>query len=117
MTAKQTSRKSHSREHDLSCNTEEHIRRRAYELYEQRRKVGALDDWLHAEAEILGTLKQQKIKAARKSEEQEKEKASEGLAEVKSKKQRRVSVLVRPSVLLSKTSSDPYSDRKLSQLL
>lgn len=33
------------------------IRRRAYELYEQRgREEGhAVDDWLHAEAEICGT--------------------------------------------------------------
>jgi len=34
---------------------EDEIRRRAYELYEQRGKVDgyALDDWLQAEAEVL----------------------------------------------------------------
>ena len=37
-------------------NIEERIRRRAYELYEERgREEGhALDDWLQAEAEITG---------------------------------------------------------------
>ena len=36
---------------------EEQIRRRAYELYETRGRADGyeLDDWLHAEAEILGT--------------------------------------------------------------
>jgi hypothetical protein len=36
---------------------EEQIRRRAYELYEARGKQDGqeLDDWLQAEAEILGT--------------------------------------------------------------
>jgi hypothetical protein len=34
--------------------TEEEIRKRAYELYLERRRycVGALDDWLEAEAEL-----------------------------------------------------------------
>ena len=42
------------------------IRKRAYELYEQRGRVDglALDDWLLAETEILGAQKQQKVKAA-----------------------------------------------------
>jgi hypothetical protein len=39
------------------------------ELYEQRGGVDgfALDDWLRAEAEILGAQKQQKVKAAKGS--------------------------------------------------
>jgi hypothetical protein len=38
-------------------NLEEEIRRRAYELYEERgREDGRdLDDWLRAEAEVTGT--------------------------------------------------------------
>jgi len=50
-----------------SSDIEELIRRRAYELYEQRGGVDgfALDDWLQAEAEILGKQKEQKVKAAR----------------------------------------------------
>jgi Protein of unknown function (DUF2934) len=46
---------------------EESIRRRAYELYEERGRVDgfALDDWLQAEAEILGKQEGQKVKAAR----------------------------------------------------
>jgi Protein of unknown function (DUF2934) len=36
------------------ANTDEHIRLRAYELYEQRGKVDGheLEDWLQAEAEL-----------------------------------------------------------------
>ena len=41
-------------------NTEEKIRVRAYELYEQRGRIDghALDDWLQAEAEILRRRRQ-----------------------------------------------------------
>jgi hypothetical protein len=48
---------------------QEQIRRRANELYEQRGRVPgfALDDWLHAETEILGAQKQQKVRAAKRS--------------------------------------------------
>ena len=40
-------------------NVEEKIRLRAYQLYEERGKVEghALDDWLQAQAEILGAKK------------------------------------------------------------
>jgi len=40
-------------------NAEEKIRLRAYQLYEERGKIEghALDDWLQAEAEILGAKK------------------------------------------------------------
>ena len=43
--------------------SEERIRLRAYELYEWRGRVDgfALDDWLQAEAEILGTGKKSKV--------------------------------------------------------
>jgi hypothetical protein len=39
---------------EAPTDLEEQIRRRAYELYEQRGRVGgyALDDWLQAEAEV-----------------------------------------------------------------
>jgi hypothetical protein len=70
MTAKSKSRKPPSPKPSQSSNIEERIRRRAYELYEQRgREDGfALDDWLQAEAEILGKQKGQKVKAARGSQ-------------------------------------------------
>ncbi|HXX73517.1 MAG TPA: DUF2934 domain-containing protein [Nitrospiraceae bacterium] len=38
----------------VSENLHERIARRAYEIYEQRIRQGALDDWLQAEGEILG---------------------------------------------------------------
>ncbi len=68
MTAESKSLRPHSRERDLPGNIEERIRRRAFELYEQRGKVNALalDDWLQAEAEILRAQKP-KIKVARGS--------------------------------------------------
>ena len=55
---------------DPPSDIEERIRRRAYELYEQRGGIEgfALDDWLQAEAEILGKQKGQKVKAARRSQ-------------------------------------------------
>jgi Protein of unknown function (DUF2934) len=43
----------------IPAELEEEIRRRAYELYEQRGKVDgyALYDWLQAEAEVLSAKK------------------------------------------------------------
>ncbi len=71
MTAKpKTSLGPRSPKPDLPSNAEERIRRRAYELYEQRGRLDgfALDDWLLAEREILGAQKQRKVKAARASQ-------------------------------------------------
>ncbi len=63
MGAKSTSRQ--GRPSDIQA----HIRSRAYELYEQRGKADgfALDDWLQAESEILGTRKPRKARAAKAS--------------------------------------------------
>ena len=70
MTAKSKSRKPRSGKAAQPNDIEEGIRRRAYELYEQRGRVDgfALDDWLQAEREILGAQKQGKVKAARASQ-------------------------------------------------
>jgi Protein of unknown function (DUF2934) len=70
MTAKSKSRKRRSPEPSYSSDMEERIRRRAYNLYEQRGRVNgfALDDWLKAEHEILGAQKQGKAKAASASQ-------------------------------------------------
>ena len=67
MTTKSKSRKPSSPKPAQPNDIEERIRRRAYELYEERGRVNgfALDDWLQAEAEILGKQKGQKVKAAR----------------------------------------------------
>jgi hypothetical protein len=67
MTAKSKSGEPRSRKTSSSNDVTERVHRRAYQLYEQRGKVDgfALDDWLQAEAEILGALKQRKVKAAR----------------------------------------------------
>lgn len=56
MTAKSKSREPRSGKANPPTNTEERIRRRAYELYEHRGRVDgfALDDWLQAESEIRG---------------------------------------------------------------
>lgn len=69
MTAKSKSWKPRSPKPDLSRDIGECIRQRAYELYEHRGRVDgfALDAWLQAETEILGTQKQQKVKAAKGS--------------------------------------------------
>lgn len=69
MTAKSKSREPHSRKPNLPSGIEERIRQRAYELHEQRGTVDgfALDDWLQAEAEILGAQKQQQLRAVRGS--------------------------------------------------
>jgi DUF2934 family protein len=70
MTTKPKSRKPRSPKPSRSSDIEERIRRCAYELYEQRGRVNgfALDDWLQAEAEILGAQKQRMTKAARSSQ-------------------------------------------------
>ena len=67
MTAKSKSRKPRSGKGNLPNSIEESVHGRAYELYEERGRVDgfALDDWLQAEAEILGKQKGQKVKAAR----------------------------------------------------
>jgi hypothetical protein len=55
----------------LGVTIKESMRRRAYDLYEQRGKVDgfALDDWgLQAEREILGAQKQAKAKTASASQ-------------------------------------------------
>ena len=69
MTAKSKVREPRSRKPSSSKDITEHIRQRAHELYEQRGKVDgfALEDWLQAEAEILGAQKQQKVRAAKGS--------------------------------------------------
>jgi hypothetical protein len=69
MTAKRRSREARARKIVQSSDIEERIRRRAYELYEQRGRVSgfALDDWLQAEGEILGVQKPPKVKTARGS--------------------------------------------------
>ena len=69
MTGKSKPRKTHSPKPAHSSAIEERIRRRSYELYEQRGRVDgfALDDWLQAEREILGAQKQLKVKAAKGS--------------------------------------------------
>jgi Protein of unknown function (DUF2934) len=66
MTTKPKSRKPRSPKASRSSDIEERIRRRAYELYEGRGRVEgfALEDWLQAEAEILGAQKQPNVKAA-----------------------------------------------------
>jgi Protein of unknown function (DUF2934) len=70
VTPKPKSGEPRSRKPDPTSNIEDRIRRRAYELYEQRGRVDgfALGDWLQAEGEILGAQKQHKAKAARGSQ-------------------------------------------------
>ncbi len=69
MTAKSKFREPRSGKANLPRDTEERIRRRAFELYEQRGRIDgfALDDWLQAEIEILGAQEQRKAKAAKGS--------------------------------------------------
>jgi len=66
MTAKSKSQEPRSGKANLPSNIEESVRRRAYELCEQRGRVDgfALDDWFQAESEILGA-RERKAKAAR----------------------------------------------------
>jgi hypothetical protein len=47
--------KQSSQTSSASKDLHDRIARRAYELYEGRIRQGALDDWLRAEREILGT--------------------------------------------------------------
>jgi len=70
MTAKSKSGKPRSPKPAYSSDIEERIRRRAYELYEERGRVDdfALDDWLQAECEILGSRKPLKVRAAKGSQ-------------------------------------------------
>jgi hypothetical protein len=67
MTEKSKSREPRPRKPNLPTDVEQQIRRRAYELYEQRDRVNgfALDDWLQAETEILGAQKRKKSNAAK----------------------------------------------------
>jgi hypothetical protein len=53
--ATQPSRISSDRPIDQNLDREEQVRRRAYEIYEQRGTVAGseIEDWLQAEAEIL----------------------------------------------------------------
>jgi len=69
MKTKSKSRESRSENAKFPTGVEERIRQRAYELYLQRGRVDgfALDDWLQAEGEIVGTRKPLKVKAAKKS--------------------------------------------------
>ena len=68
MAAKPKSREPLPRKLKPSNNGEEKILQRAYELYEQRGMTEghALDDWLQAEAEILGRRGQPKNMRRRK---------------------------------------------------
>ena len=70
MTAKSRSRQPCAANTAQSTNSEDRIRHRAYQLYEQRGSVDgfALDDWFQAEAEILRAQKQPKVKAAKAAE-------------------------------------------------
>lgn len=54
---------------EKELNTDERIRRRAHELYEQRGRFEgfAVEDWLQAETEILGRQKPSKTKEAKRS--------------------------------------------------
>lgn len=69
MTAKSKFREPRSGKANLPRDTEERIRRLAFELYERRGRIDgfALDDWLQAEVEILGAQEQRKAKAAKGS--------------------------------------------------
>jgi hypothetical protein len=70
MTAKSKSREPRSGKANPPSNIEERIRRRAYELYEERGRLDgfALDDWLQAERELLGAGRPRKAKSARVSQ-------------------------------------------------
>ena len=64
MAAKSKSREPLPRKPKSVSNAEEKIRVRAYELYEQRGMIDghALDDWLQAEAEIVGKRGQPSVR-------------------------------------------------------
>ncbi len=67
MIAQSRSRQPRAAKTAQSTDIEDRIRHRAYQLYEQRGTVDgfALDDWLQAEAEVLGAQKQPKVKSAK----------------------------------------------------
>ena len=69
MAAKSKPREPRSATASRPSQTEERIRVRAYEIYERRGRVDdfALDDWLQAEAEIVGTAKKPKANVAKRS--------------------------------------------------
>ena len=66
-------RKPRSTKTTRPSHTEERIRLKAYEICERRGRVDgfALDDWLQAEAEVVGTAKKPKAKVAKRSKEPE----------------------------------------------
>ena len=70
MTANSKPRQPRSIKTAQSSDIENRIRRRAYQLYEQRGSVDgfALDDWFQAEAEVLKAQKQPKVKSAKAAE-------------------------------------------------
>jgi DUF2934 family protein len=53
----------------MSNANEERIRKRAYQLHEQRGRANgfALDDWLQAQSEVLGRQKKRKVNAGTQS--------------------------------------------------
>ena len=69
MTAMLKSAKSPAPNGTSPTDIEERVRRRAYEIYEQRGRVDGLDldDWLQAETEIVGVKQPRKRKAAKGS--------------------------------------------------
>jgi hypothetical protein len=69
MPANSKPRKPRSTKTTRPNHTEERIRLKAYETYERRGRVDgfALDDWLQAEAEVVGTTKKPKAKVAKRS--------------------------------------------------
>ena len=69
MTAMLKSAKSPAPKSTNATDIEERIRRRAYEIYEQRDRIDGLDldDWLQAESEIMGAIQPRKSKVARGS--------------------------------------------------
>ena len=69
MTAKLKSAKFPAPNSTNRTDIAERIRRRAYEIYEQRDRIDGLDldDWLQAESEIMGAIQPRKNKAARVS--------------------------------------------------
>jgi hypothetical protein len=70
MIAKSKTRQPRSIKTAESCDIENRVRDRAYQLYEQRGSVDgfALDDWFQAEAEVLRAQKQPKVKSAKAAE-------------------------------------------------
>jgi hypothetical protein len=69
MPARSKPRKPRSTNTTRPSHTEERIRLKAYEIYERRGRIDgfALDDWLQAEAEVVGTAKKTKAKVAKRS--------------------------------------------------